>query len=314
LNFDFYKNLIISEDPIRVIWEALNNIWETTNIDLKYVINYYKEREIFSNIFEDFIYHTYFEIYNILYNQIQEYNLSNFLNKEYFSIIILDALSIREGNLLLTALKKNKYKINEYKYGFSTLPSDTIHFSRKSLNKGSPSTIKIGQHKDFYYEYIKKGVIEFDNLNKERSEKLLLWVTYPDQLIHTSAIPLHEAFFKTKDLLFDILERIDSKEFIIMGDHGYISTQSIWQVGSKDKKFLKSIFKGERYKKNSELLKKQIEKINKMPPELAYVYIDDSYTYIKGRYFWSVPGHRSNISHGGLSFMECLVPIIKITK
>ncbi|MHA1380635.1 MAG: hypothetical protein ACTSRG_19890 [Candidatus Helarchaeota archaeon] len=314
MNFDIYKNLIETDSPINVIWEALKAIWEVKDLSEKSLKEYFKKGEIESNIFENFIHRTYFEIYEVLYNRIQQYSLQNILNQDKYAIIILDALSIREGNLLIPILKEENYEIQEYSYGFSTLPSDTVHFSKTHFQKTSPSTIKKGKNENFYYDHIKKGSIEFDCLNEEQSKKVLLWATYPDELIHKSTIPPDEAFIKTKELLIDILERIESDNFLIMGDHGYVMTQPIWQVGSQDKRFLNAIFKAERYKEKSKLNDKQIEKIEKMPPEFKYVYMDDNYSFVKGRFFWAVRGHSSNIAHGGLSFMECLVPIIKITK
>ena len=51
-----------------------------------------------------------------------------------------------------------------------------------------------------------------------------------------------------------------------------------------------------------------------MPKPRTYALFDDEGCYVRGRYHWSVQGPASDVTHYGLSLMECLVPVMTIRR
>lgn len=279
------KKLIECEDPIHQVWEILvNDIWKPEEN-----IEEYFDREEKAKRFEKELNTIFFEIYRYLYENIRkksaEYNLP---------LIIVDGLSIREGNLLVRDLKSEGYKVTNYSYTFSALPSTTQSF-RSFI--------------DIRYMEIKNGKIPLDISFNDP-----IWISYPDQILHHAGkiIPPHEAYKKTRDLILEVLSKVESGEVTIISDHGYIMLNYIWPIADRDKRFLRFIFGARRFIKNEEVGKEKIKKLMRIPEDKNYVFINGSYCYIKGRYFWPVGGYTSSIIHGGLSLMECIVPLIKI--
>jgi len=279
------KKLIESEDPIYQVWEMLiNDIWKPEEN-----IEEYFDREEEAKRFEKELNTIFFEIYRYLYENIHKAS-----TKYNLPLIIVDGLSIREGNLLVRDLRSEGYKVTKYSYTFSALPSTTQSFRNIFNTK---------------YVEIRSGKIPYEiNFN------VPIWISYPDQILHHAGeiIPPHEAYEKTKNLILEVLSKVESDEVTIISDHGYIMLNYVWPVAEKDRRFLRSVFGARRFIKNEEVEKGKIKKLMRIPEDKNYVFIDENYCYIKGRYFWPVGGYMSNIIHGGLSLMECIVPLIKI--
>jgi len=278
---EYFKRLIEAEDPILEVWRILLEIWRPTT-ELK---EYFRlEKEV--NMFEYELNLTFFEIYKYLYNRIAQYTF-----KSSLPTIILDGMSIREGNLLRKDLESEGYKILEYGYGFSSLPSETQYFRER-----------------FGFDYIEVlGGRLPSRLNFEKP----IWISYPDEILHHAAkiIPLPEAYEKTKKLLFDLLGVIESEAVTIMSDHGYIVIDDVWPLAKGDLRFFKGrVFGTNRYVELSKINPKDIEKLKAIPEDLSCVFIDEKYCYVRGRYFWPISGYGKVIAHGGLSLMECIVP------
>lgn len=281
---DFIRRLVEADDPISETWKILVELWDV-NMD----INEYFRQEDVASEFERELNSVFFEVYGYLYEQIKKASI-----KAKLPLIIVDGMSIREGNLLSRDLKENGYKIIEYNYSVSALPSNTQSFRKRMATK---------------FIEIKSG-----ELPSELDFSVPIWISYPDQILHHAAgiIPPPEAYEKTKKLLLQILGKIRGEEATIVSDHGYIMLNSVWPLASSDRKFLKEhVFGNNRYTKRDEIDGKYLTKLNKIPKDISYVFINDYHCYIRGRYFWPVGGY-SKVAHGGLSLMECLVPRIKV--
>lgn len=281
---DYIIRLIETDDPVKETWKILVELWNADS-----GAGYFRQEDAVSE-FERELNNVFFEIYDYLYKQIAR---SSF--KFETPLIIVDGMSIREGNLLFKDLKENGFEIVEYGYGFSALPSTTERF-RDIAN------IK--------YTEIKSGKIP-----SEIDFKLPVWISYPDEILHHAAriVPPPEAYNKTKNLLLDILKMIKGTEVMIASDHGYIMVDSVWALAGGDRKFLKErVFGSSRYVEIAEVEQKDLERLRRLPADASYVLIDDNYCYVRGRYFWPIEGYGKVVAHGGLSLMECIVPRIKV--
>ena len=47
---------------------------------------------------------------------------------------------------------------------------------------------------------------------------------------------------------------------------------------------------------------------------LSPALFSDEGCYVRGRYHWGVQGPASDVTHGGISLMECLVPMMRIRR
>jgi len=285
LRDEYIKRLVESDDPIKETWKILVDLWNTS-----YSGDAYFRQEDTICEFEQELSNVFFEIYDYLYKQIA---------KSYFKIenplIIVDGMSIREGNLLLKDLKENGYDILDYSYGFSALPSTTERF-RETTN--------------FKYTEVKSGKIP-----SEINFGLPVWISYPDEILHHAAriVPPPEAYNKTKQLLLEVLKTIEEANVLITSDHGYIMVNSVWALAGGDRKFLKErVFGSRRYVEITQAEQKDLERLRGLPTDARYVLIDDNYCYVRGRYFWPIEGYGKVVAHGGLSLMECIIPRIKV--
>lgn len=279
------RQLVESEDPVEEVWKMLVELW---NPDIE--IGEYFRQEDSVNEFERELKNTFFEIYDLLYKEIMN---TSFRLK--LPLVIVDGLSLREGNLLQRDLKTNGFEIVEYSYGFSALPSDTKSY-RNLINTK--------------YMEIKSG-----KTPSEMNFKSPVWISYPDEILHHAAkmIPPAQAYGRTKDVLLEVLERIENDIVTIISDHGYIIVNSVWALPKRDRKFLKQrVFGSSRYVRRDGVDEEVLKRLNKLPIDMSYIFIDDNHCYVRGRYFWPIGGYGKVVAHGGLSLMECIVPRILV--
>ncbi|MCR8454633.1 MAG: hypothetical protein NDP13_06575 [Crenarchaeota archaeon] len=282
---DYIKRLVETDDPIGEVWNILVELWDT-----RLPINEYFRQEDKVSEFERELSIIFFEIYDYLYNRMKG---SPF--RAEVPLIIVDGMSIRESNLLVRDLRDHGYEILEYSYGFSALPSTTGRFREVTGIK--------------YVE------VRGDRIPSSIDFNLPVWVSYPDEILHHAAriIPPHEAYIRTRDLLLSILRMIDRADVTITSDHGYLMIDAVWPLASGDRRFLKErVFGSSRFVKISDIEQRTLEKLRSIPRDVGYVFLDDEYCYVRGRYFWPIEGYGKVVAHGGLSLMECIVPRIRV--
>lgn len=289
-------DFIDSEDPIKVVWNVLNDIWQPRGN----VGEYYKKSEEVANEIEREIKNVFYEIYDILHEQI-----INQHRKIELPAIVVDGMSVREGNLIREDLSKNGYAVKEYSYNFSFLPSVTNEFTKRVFNASSESAIK----GDFRYEQVLHGKIPFESLE----DTFVVWISFPDEIAHHAGKILQpeEWYERTIKTLLEVLKKVKMEEVSIISDHGYIFIDRMWALGKKDSSALRSIVGSKRFIPIKDVGKDEIEELKKIPEHLSYVKLDENYCYFKGRY--GLPaGGQSLVTHGGLSFMECLIPTFRV--
>ncbi len=54
--------------------------------------------------------------------------------------------------------------------------------------------------------------------------------------------------------------------------------------------------------------------MREIPRDRDCALFDDERYHVRGRYHWSVQVPACDIAHGGLSLMECLVPMMRIRR
>lgn len=278
------KRFIDTDDPINEVWKFLVELWDA-NKDIKEYFLIEKKESLFENTLS----RTFFEFYGYLQERIKTTSM-----KFSLPLIIVDGMSIREGNLLVKDLREKGYEVSSYGYNFASLPSTTFAFREKFESK---------------YLEIRSGKVPSDI-----DFGTPVWFSFPDEILHHAVelIPFHEVYEKTRDALLKILDKVRNSEVTLISDHGYIIIDNIWLLAEKDIRFSKSVFGAQRFAKNDQIESNKLESLKRMQQYNSYVLVDEQYSYIKGRYFWPISGYGKKISHGGLSIMECIVPLIKV--
>ena len=281
---------LLSNNPISAIFNSLREIWNADFIDLK---ENYKNGEELSKNFETMIYSTFSEIYDMIIFHAQGKGIiQETLLKNKFCLVIMDGMSMREVPLLLSELSHLDI---EYNYSYSGIPSTTEAFTKKYFDANSPSTIKDCVNYKFHHLMREDRISEISI----DDDKLLIWSVQPDK-----SFTHFTSKFEIQDLasVSEITSRITKKliehlenhdEIIITSDHGYFIDLYSWE-GIKD--FPSS----DRY---SNEIPKFLKKYCKL--------VNDTYVII-GRYNTIKKGKYVHTRHGGLSFLETIIPYLRI--
>jgi len=293
---DFIIDLIKSDNPVQIVGERVLKIWfnEAEN-DNKTGDYYYKGEEKVKD-FEEFLLKSYWEFYDLLAKACLE-------EKEIFqlypdsAIVIMDGMSIRESVLLYKSLKSVGYDVS-HNFNFSAVPSDTEFFRNK----------------------IKKSISDFSKINNPENIRLTgkekyIWSYFPDVMLdkiktgHTVISSLDEMYKIVEKIVLEILSKLNSEKIIITSDHGYIRTEAgfVFPVSEKAKKKFQQVFGSKRYVEMDSI---DVEDLKNE----GYVKEFNGYYMAKSRYLWPVPGKYSIYIHGGLSLMECFVPVLEVKK
>ena len=278
--------LVEADDPILEVWNILVELWDAD----RNVRSYFRLEEVASE-FERDLNSVFFEFYDYLHRRIRSATF-----KFSLPLIIIDGMSIREGNLLIRDLKREGYDILEYSCGFSALPSNTTSF-REAVN--------------IRFREVRSGKIPSD-----LDFGLPVWISYPDEILHHAAriLPPEKAYGMTRECIFKVLGMVGRGEVVtLVSDHGYIMVDYVWSLASGDRRFLKEkVFGSQRFVRVDEVDDSALRKLRSLPRDRSYVFVDDNYCYVRGRYFWPIRGYGRVVAHGGLSLMECMVPKIRV--
>jgi hypothetical protein len=305
------RELITADDPLAVLFTALNQVWQADDVDD--VNAFFTKRERETNRLERFVLETFFDVYDLLLARIRQERSQPRFEGTSGPIIILDGCSIREANLLMGRLKEAGYQVADYSYALSEAPSGTVAFNRSVF--GTARVASLRQWRQYQVVSIQSG--ELPVLFPAVSD-VLVWISYPDELLHKvrgEAVTPQEAFDKTVKVLLATLDGLEADEFLMTSDHGYLYVENatlFWSAG-RDAKVLRQLFGGRRAVPAGKV-GPQFDKLRQVPRSRTYALFDDEGCYVRGRYHWSVQGPASDIAHGGLSLMECLTPVMRIRR
>jgi len=295
-NEDIYFNDIsrfLSGDPTDAIFQSLLKIWDLENY--RDIAEYYSKGERLSSIFEEKIYHTFNETYDLLIRKAtREDTIHRILGKEAHALIIMDGLSLREAALLKNAIS-NQYRIS-FDYLFSTQPTDTHFFTSKYFGYRSPSEMR-KRKLPFNFEIVSR----IENAQKlKRHPKTVIWSVLPDKRFQGTTTDfrvsdLAKIYNDVEELLRHLLETLSEnfEEVYLTSDHGYITDSHAWKglrEFPSDRRYATSIRKN---------LKRYCKFVN-------------GYWCLLGRYTTLKRGKYTHVRHGGISFLEAITPYLKM--
>jgi hypothetical protein len=288
------RRLIRRDNTLSVVWDALVEIWAVDSIP-KDLDGFYRDKEIESCQLEQVLEYTYFEAYQDLLNGAAVHKTSPWAGEENRLTIIVDAMSVREACLLKPLLEAQGYQVESLSFSLSALPSDTAAFTRKHLNMGQPT--QISSRQGIFISPPGHPVPQFPPPNLR-----FVWLRYPDRGLHATILSPSEVFGKTSEYILEILRKSGRDAFLLTSDHGYVyadAADQVFPITQSAQTEMRKVFGGSRYARGKEASPGVIEKSLSVGDTLM----------VRGRYLWRQRDKR--YFHGGLSFVECLVPVIK---
>ena len=293
---NFVMELIESTSPVITVGNKLLELWLSIAEKENEIGDYYYKGEEKARDFEEFILKSYWEFYDLLAKAcLKEKDVFQLYPNA--TIVIMDGMSIRESALLYNFLKGEGYNV-EHSFNFSALPSDT----------------------EFFREKIAKSMSNFSQIKNPQSIRLAgdekyIWSYFPDVMLdkiktgHTVISSLEEMYEVVEKIVIEILAVLKAEKIVITSDHGYIRTEAgfVFPVPEKAKRKFQQIFGSKRYVKMDDV---DVEDLIKE----GYIKEFNGYYIAKSRYLWPVRGRYSIYIHGGLSLMECFVPVLEVSK
>jgi len=309
----FATQLLGQVDPIELLFQTLNQIWTSDgSSDLD---TFYARQERETNHLEEFLRDTYFELYEALLERAKSQNRAAEFASQEASIVVLDGLSLREANWLIARLKEKGYGITGYSYAFSGMPSTTQTFFRDVFGVAGAAAMP-KRWQGFSFRSIRSGDVPMFL----EGPKALVWLSFPDELMHPmrgKGVTASFAMQRTEEALLQILNLLETAEVVLTSDHGYIYAQSaalFWHAPVSNRKVLIKLFGAQRGLLFDGTKAQEFDVLRALPKDQTYVLFDDKGCYVRGRYYWSAPGKQSDVAHGGVSLMECLVPVIRLKR
>jgi hypothetical protein len=309
----FATELLGQVDPIDLLFQALNQIWTcdgSGDLDA-----FYTQQERETNHLEEFIRDTYFEIYELLLERARSQDRVTQFASQEASIVVLDGLSIREANWLMPRLKGKGYEITDYSYALSGMPSTTQTFFRDVFGVAGAGAMP-KKWQGFSFRSVRSGDVSMFL----EGPKALVWLSFPDELMHPmrgKGVTPSFAMQRTEEALLKVLNLLETAEVVLTSDHGYIYAQSaalFWHAPVSNRKVLLKLFGAQRGLLFDGTKAQDFDVLRALPKDQTYVLFDDKGCYVRGRYYWSAPGKQSDVAHGGISLMECLVPVLRLKR
>jgi hypothetical protein len=202
----------------------------------------------------------------------------------------MDGLSLREAVLL----KQDIPSVKELSYTFSTLPSETTFYREAVFEQIPGKRREIKDVTNIFLDGDEDAVrcplpdVELEKIKGRVRVRTLLDI-YED----------------TKAALLSIFDELRGDSFLVTSDHGYINTETYFEeVGKRTGESLAHLFESGRFAPcetpATDLVKK------------GYIIFHQGYYLVRGRYAWPSRGKYKVMLHGGVSLLECLVPVLKV--
>jgi hypothetical protein len=238
------------------------------------------------------------------------------------ALFIIDGLSLREFPFLIKGATQRGYRIHQSRITAASLPSETTFFA-KSLGFPQRSAL---ENNPAGTRHLLSGATT-DCLDLPWGDCIsritpdpnwVLWHTWFDDRIHEFNSPgkgLRELITKSEvefssDSFWGLIDKLaQGRQVYITSDHGYAATGDFYTVTDKQAEYLKATYKSQRFSKA------ELRRAGWMPPvDITLTSSNGTYSYVLGRRKWRSAGGYPTLTHGGLSFMETLVPFIELSK
>jgi len=334
IDAQFITELIQDPNPLTAVWRQMERTYavDTFPQDLRALMD---DRESALNELERAVYHGFFEAYDLLLErtraQDESYVMSLF--DECPFVIIADSLSVREAILLeqrpprFPKPRRSEWQVKREGFAVAPFPPMTESLSRLLLGVGPASgrqrpprfaKPRRSGHLQFTYRYV-AGPEHIPAM--PRSGSLLVWMRLPDTALEEVTVAqthtVAHAFHSTANTLAAVLEVSGRDEALVTSDHGYLYARSptqYWRMPAGVEDVARSAFpRSSRVRSLTDERTRGLRDHEAPAVEQRFFAFGEAHAAIRGRYWWgsASPNDRCT-AHGGLSFVECLVPVLRI--
>lgn len=313
----FITELIEDQDPLAAVWQQMERIYAVDEFpqDLRAFMD---DRESALNDLERGVYCGFFEAYDLLLEragaQDESYVLSLFGQCPF--VITADSLSVREAVLLEKLWQGEAWGVK--RQGFAVAPFPPTTESLSSLLLGVPGPANGRDRPQFTYRYV-AGPEHIPTMPP--SVPLLVWMRLPDTALEEVTVAqthtVAGAFQNTVRTLAAVLESSGRDEALITSDHGYLyarEANQYWPMPRRVEEIARSTFpRASRVRSLTDERARGLRDHESPAVEQRFFAFGERHAAIRGRYWWgSASANDRCTAHGGLSFVECLVPVLRI--
>jgi hypothetical protein len=243
--------------------------------------------------------------------------------------LILDALSLRELPLIVTAAEKRSIQVTRVTVRGSQVPSESDHFASamglsgraRLFNNQPPQSFIFGGsdvHTDVLEDPFQDCVARIPG-----KPRLFIWHKWPDEpLIHLhaervdgEAVVAAEAkrVLASDDFWAFVNAMRQGRRVLITGDHGY-ATASGFSSEVKDEESIR-LFAGTFGARRAirEDASQPWPQRHLPPPVLRFGDAKGNWLVVLGQRKWKVRGGFPTLCHRGLSLLEAAVPMIELS-
>lgn len=303
-----FEKLVSSDKPIKVLWDALFDLWSDRKSKYQSAEDYYDNGEENTSELENFIFRVYRELYSkVVHSCLHTPSYSDFLMdlmSRVKTVFIVDGMSVREVPFILDIIEKHDYKVEDISHSYSAIPSDTVSFMKRMTGKEISPKYLGNKIEDVAFAYAEK---ETDSFPAYR-QPFLLWLSKPDVFFTSRAsTSIQNMLNETLTLFEKSLKTYTPPRLLITSDHGYIMDKHNWELPKNP------AFEGS--KRNTllnELTHDGVETFEEIEKEGRAISVG-RYGLLVGRYQRRGGPHIIGF-HGGASFTELLVPRIILTR
>ena len=244
------------------------------------------------------------------------------------AVLVLDSMSVREVSPILRDLPKNGLKLVKYWVAGSEIPSDTDRYAaalglpgRASLKlQKAPASFKLMTGADTYVDSYQH--LPFDECvgRIPTSKNLFIWHGWPDDALHEKK--------DAEDAFFRFIEHTDAvirsagfgtflqaiakgRELLITSDHGYANANDFQIAPQGDRNNELRSLGFARYIDTGKLPPSTGRTIPPVTLDLQSTSQSKTFRVAFGKFR---PDHKGfpKLIHGGLSLMECCVPLVHV--
>lgn len=293
------RRLIVGDDTLKTVWNALVDIWRVDSLPQN-LDAFFDEREALTCHLEETLERTFRESYEHLLAAASAWSSPPWEDDWDGLRVIVDGISVREACLFMPWLREKGYKVDSLSFSLSALPSVTESFARRALDISQPR--EITRRHGVFVSPPNNPVPQFPSPDVK-----FLWLRLPDRPFHFTFLSPSEVFDMTAKHILEILHNFPVERFLFTSDHGYVyatKPEHLIPLGPAVQKDLGKVFRGKRYAEGKE----------DVPPRIIETYCAafGNQLLIRSRHI--LPMRDRRYFHGGLSFSECLVPVLKVSK
>lgn len=296
---DELEALITENDPVVGVVACLRRLWSDPNaLDKRQL----EKLEFQSRLLEQVVHSQYPNLYDDLVERIGT-GFDPLADVSSGCCVIADALSLREGFQLERDLADEQEWDVELDWTVCpALPTRTRFATQTWFDSHAPSAVRRDD-----YEYIGG-----ENIRVPNTDPAYVWMRFPDEKLHGAVEgrhvvePIADVYDHTKRILTNIVEQATHDSVVVTSDHGYINFagRNPYSLLEDAEEIFEAKFDG-----------RFCEVVNSHPlrelEEQGYTVRSDGYYLVAGHYEW---GRHSTITHGGVSLLECLTPVLRIDK